>query len=108
MIQPKKRGVPLYRQNYANISRERAALKQSIKAQQRYITTLQKRLKKATHLKLKKNLELQKRRVTVLQQHVSNLELSLQKSQLACLALIHAAPKLKTIRKEIYKQVINQ
>lgn len=108
MIQPKKRGVPLYRQNYANISRERAALKQSIKAQQRYIATLQKKLKKAVDLKLKKNLEIQKRRVTVLQRHVSNLELSLQKSQLACHALIHAAPKLKSIRKEIYKQVINQ
>ena len=107
MIQPKKRGVPLYRQNYANISRERAALKQSIKAQRRYITTLQ-RGSKETYLKLKKDLEIQNRRVTVLQQHVSNLKLSLQKSQLACLALIHAAPKLKTIRKEIYKQVINQ
>ncbi len=108
MIKPKKRGVPLYRQNYTTISRERAVLKRRITAQQRYITVLQRRLKKAVDLKLKKNLEIQKRRVTVLQRNVSNLEWALQKSQLACHALIHAAPKLKSIRKEIYKQVINQ
>jgi hypothetical protein len=117
MTYPKQKGVPLYRQSYSYISRERTELRQKVEAQQRYISVLNKKLKRALEVNdlkvctkrvCKKNTGVSKRRITALQRQVSNLEHFLQKSQLACLALIHAVPELKSIRKKIYKEIVNQ
>lgn len=109
MTYPKQNRVPLYRQSYTYISRERTALRQKAEGLRRQVSVLQRKLKRAKDVsELKKNLEMYKRRVNVLQRQVTNLEFFLQKSQLACLALIHAVPELKQIRKKIHKEIVNQ